>query len=150
MAVTTVASHDGKTLLILTSGFNTLADQAGKKDAAASNEYVFVFDIARHAPAQDRRSSRFPNTDIGIAFAPDDQHFYVSGGVDDFCMSMRERRTAGRKTARPIAFGHKTGLRHHDKPSAAGLAVSQDGGNVVVADRHNDAITIVDAKTRAK
>src|SRR5208282_1106786 len=76
MAVTTAVSHDGKTLLILTSGFNRMNLPNGKTDPAASNEYVFVFDIASRTPHQVQ-VLQVPNTDGGIAFAPDDAHFYV-------------------------------------------------------------------------
>src|SRR5271165_3455017 len=51
-AVTTVASHNGKTLLVLTSGFNRVSTPEGKKDDDASNEYVFVFDISSRTPKQ--------------------------------------------------------------------------------------------------
>src|SRR5271170_8342888 len=55
-AVSTVVSPDGKTLLILTSGFNLWAypdgPSAGKKNPAASSEWVFVLDIASPTPTQ--------------------------------------------------------------------------------------------------
>jgi YVTN family beta-propeller protein len=148
MAVTTVASHDGKTLLILTSGFNRLSLPTGKMDAAASNEYVFVFDIAKREPRQTQ-VIQVPNTDIGIAFAPDDQHFYVAGGVDDSLHVYVRGANSWTEDGAAITFGHKQGLGIQIKPSAAGLAVTADGGKVVVADRHNDAVTVVDTKTRA-
>ena len=37
-AVTTATSHDGKTLLILTSGFNRMSTPEGKQDPRASSE----------------------------------------------------------------------------------------------------------------
>jgi YVTN family beta-propeller protein len=147
MAVTTVASHDGKTLLILTSGFNTLSDKAGQKDAAASNEYVFVFDIAGRAPRK-LQVVPVPNTDVGIAFAPDDKHFYVSGGVNDNLHIFGRAHDRWEEDGAPIALGHKMGLGLITKPSAAGLDVSADRKRIVIADRHNDAITIVDLAAR--
>src|SRR6516165_5319475 len=39
-AVTTASSTDGKTLLVLTSGYNQERTAAGALDPAASNEYV--------------------------------------------------------------------------------------------------------------
>src|SRR5579863_1521999 len=77
-AVTTVTSPDGRTLLILTSGYNRLLDRAGKVIPADSQEYVFVYDISHDRP-QRRQIVRVPNTYVGIAFAPDGGHFYVSG-----------------------------------------------------------------------
>ena len=80
---------------------------------------------------------------------PDDQHFYVAGGVDDSLHVYARGANGWAEDGAAIAFGHKQGLGIEVKPSAAGLAVSADGGKIVVADRHNDAITIVDTKTRA-
>lgn len=54
-AVNMALSPDGKTLLILTSGFNLLADAAGKKIPGALNEYVFVEDISGGNPVRARR-----------------------------------------------------------------------------------------------
>ncbi len=45
-AQTTSISPDGKTLLILTSGFNKLRDANGVVQAQDSSEYVFVYDIS--------------------------------------------------------------------------------------------------------
>src|SRR5215469_18863651 len=48
-AETTAISPDGKTLLILTSGFNLNLDSNGHFQPADSSEFVFVYDIS--APA---------------------------------------------------------------------------------------------------
>src|SRR5579862_87955 len=45
-AETTAVSPDGKTLLILTSGYNLNADAKGNIDPATTTEFVFVFDIS--------------------------------------------------------------------------------------------------------
>src|SRR5437868_2026701 len=45
-AQTTSVSPDGKTLLILTSGFNKLRDSNGAVQPQDSHEYVFVYDIS--------------------------------------------------------------------------------------------------------
>src|SRR5260370_10138862 len=44
-AVTTTISPDGKTLLILTSGFNTHVPSAANHNTVGSNEYVFDYNI---------------------------------------------------------------------------------------------------------
>src|SRR6266481_2681024 len=49
-AMSTVISPDGKTLLVLTSGYNRLNGQNGKQLSCASNEYVFVFDVEYGKP----------------------------------------------------------------------------------------------------
>src|SRR5579883_1266854 len=43
-------SPDGKTLLILTSGFNRNVGPDGMNIATLSNEYVFVYDVAGDTP----------------------------------------------------------------------------------------------------
>ncbi|HKD21985.1 MAG TPA: alkaline phosphatase family protein [Rhizomicrobium sp.] len=148
MAATTVASHDGKTLLVLTSGFNRWSLPTGRPDPAASSEYVFVFDIASGKPKQTQ-VIQVPDTDVGIAFSPDDSKFYVSGGVDDSLHIYARANGSWAEQAPAIALGHKDGLGIDTKPSAAGLAVSADGTKVVVAGRHNDAITVVNPQTHA-
>jgi len=45
-AVKTAISPDGRTLLVLTSGYNLLNGPTGAQDNSASTEYVFVYDIA--------------------------------------------------------------------------------------------------------
>ncbi|MDE2133472.1 MAG: phosphoesterase [Alphaproteobacteria bacterium] len=144
-AVTTVASHDGKTLLVLTSGFNLLSGPTGKK--AHSDEYVFVFDISAGTPRQVQVVS-VPNTDSGIAFSPDDSRFYVAGGVDDSLHIYSRMNGAWAEDGKPVALGHRAGLGLGLKPSAAGLDVTADGRKVVIADRYNDAITVVDPVSR--
>ncbi len=147
MAVSTIASHDGKTLLILTSGFNKMWLPNGKTDPAASNEYVFVFDIANRTPRQVQ-VLQVPNTDGGIAFAPNDAHFYVAGGVDDSLHIFARHDGVWSEDGASVKLGHDHGLGIGIKPSAAGLAVSADGSKIVIADRHNDAVTLVDTTRR--
>ena len=47
-----------------------------------------------------------------------------------------------------VKLGHDHGLGIGIKPSAAGLAVSADGSKIVIADRHSDAVTLVDTTRR--
>src|ERR1700727_2046144 len=49
-AVTTVASPDGKTLLVLTTGDYGIYTTAGAQDSAASTDWVFVYDITNPVP----------------------------------------------------------------------------------------------------
>jgi len=142
-AVTTAVSHDGKTLLILTSGFNRLSGPDGKQDPLASNEYVFVFDISGSAPKQVQ-VVQVPDTDSGMVFSPDDSRFLVSGGVDDNLHIYAKNDKGWTEAGAPIALGHKAGLGIDVKPSAAGVDVSEDGKLAVVANRMNDSINVVD------
>ena len=146
-AATVVASHDGKTLAILTSGFNRVSGPQGRIDPAASNEYVFLFDITHDAPRQIQ-VLEIPNTDSGIAFSNDDARLYLSGGVDDDLHTFARKDDKWAQEGTPIALGHAHGLGLGMRPSAAGLAVSTDGRKIIVADRQNDAITIVDPQKR--
>ena len=81
-AVTSVVSPDGKTLLVLTSGYNMLHDSSGHAIPADSTQFVFVYDISQHKPIQ-KQVIQVPNTYSGIAFDPSGEPFYVSGGIDD-------------------------------------------------------------------
>ncbi|HEV2270046.1 MAG TPA: alkaline phosphatase family protein [Steroidobacteraceae bacterium] len=142
-AVTTVTSPDGRTLLILTSGYNLLLDQAGKVIPADSKEYVFVYDISHDRP-QRRQVVRVPNTYMGMAFAPDGGHFYVSGGVDDD-VHVFERKGGlwSEDTAALIRLGHHAGKGLKVSPEVAGLAVTADGSRLLAANFYDDSVSIV-------
>src|ERR1700722_528112 len=62
-------SPDGRTLLILTSGYNLYMGPDGKPVPTMSEEYVFVFDVSGRRPAQ-RQAILVPNTFLGLAWAP--------------------------------------------------------------------------------
>jgi hypothetical protein len=51
-AVTSVVSPDGRTLLVLTSGYNLVTSSTGSTIPADSTQFVFVFDISQHNPVQ--------------------------------------------------------------------------------------------------
>src|SRR5580700_9708382 len=103
-AVTAVTSHDGKTLLVLTSGYNQLRDPNG--GLTHKDEYVFVFDISRH-PHRQVQVLAVPNTDSGIVFAPDDQHIYVAGGMDDNIHVFARADGKWAPDGAPIRLGHQ-------------------------------------------
>lgn len=155
-AVTTAVSPDKKTLLVLTSGFNTWAysdgPKAGKQNPAASSEWVFVFDISGATP-QQKQALPVPNSYSGIAFNPDGAEFYVSGGDDDNVHVFGLDNGAWSETAPAIALGHLVkhasddtnfgGIGLQTEPEAAGLAVSADGKTIVVANYENDSISVL-------
>jgi DNA-binding beta-propeller fold protein YncE len=162
-AVSLALSPDRATMLVLTSGYDTNGPDYYKPIPAASNQYVFVYDIAAAAPSL-RQVIQIRNTYSGIAFAPDGAHFYVSGGVDDDVHIYDHTAGSWREAAgSPIALGHHglaNGVLQIDgapanknnpaltpyvqTPLAAGLAVTQDGRRLVVANHYNDSITLVD------
>jgi len=155
-AVTTVVSPDKKTLLILTSGFNTWSypdgPNAGKKIPADSTEWVFVFDISLTAP-QQKQALPVPNSYSGITFNPDGSEFYVSGGNDDNVHIFTLAGDGWGEKTSAIPLGHRLKYRRNDtnyggiglqtEPEAAGLAVSGDGKTIVVANYENDSISVL-------
>src|SRR5437763_3303539 len=106
-AVTTIVSPDGKTLLVLTSGYNMLRDSSGRAIPADSTQFFFVYDIAQHKPIQ-KQVIHVPNTYSGIVFDPAGTTFYVSGGIDDnvhaYALGSDGLWT---EQGSPVALGHK-------------------------------------------
>ena len=148
-AVATSVSPDGNTLLILTSGYNRNNDLTGSRVAAESNEYVFVYDISAGTPVK-RQVIQVPNTFNGIAWNPSGREFYVSGGVDDNVHVYGLQAGAWAEQA-AIALGHgNIGLGIGVRPVAAGMAVTQDGKRLVVANMQNDSVSVVDLEARAE
>jgi len=149
-AVTSVVSPDHKILLILTSGFNRVFNFAVLPPTnpivwypPASNEYVFVYDISTPVPVK-RQVLQFPNTYSGIAFDPSGVAFYVSGGPSDN-IHVVTRSASGNWSDQPgmtLSLGHSAGVGLNVHPCAAGLAISQDGQTLVVANYYNDSITM--------
>ncbi|MDB5419891.1 MAG: hypothetical protein JWP50_3310, partial [Phenylobacterium sp.] len=140
-------SPDGKTLLILTSGFNRNLGADGKAIPSQSSEYVFVYDVSGPAPAK-RQVIQVANTFLGIGWAPAGERFYVSGGMDDSVLEFAAA-PGGFKAARNFPLGHKAGLGLMVKPEAAGLAVSPDGRRLLVANIQNDSVSLIDLATGA-
>jgi YVTN family beta-propeller protein len=153
-AVQTALSPDKKTLVILTSGYNTQANlSTGVADPADSSEYVFVFDVSHRSPAQTQ-VILVPNTYNGIAFNAAGTELFVAGGVSDNVHIYA--LTASKWTEEagsPIALGHLAkavpalanfgGLGLDIQPESAGLAVSADGQKLVVANYENDSISVL-------
>lgn len=145
-AVDMAVSPDGKTLLVLTSGYNRLNNEAGRI-VEESNEYVFVYDLSNGNP-EKKQVLQAPNTFNGIAWNPNGKEFYVSGGVDD---NVHVFAKAGKKWAEagtPIALGHTAGEGLGVRPMAAGLSVNQSGTYLLVANFENDSISLINLATR--
>ncbi len=99
-AVSSTLSPDGKTLLVLTSGFNNsfyyqqpgyvpflfaqLDPTTGQPSSTMLNqaEWVFVYDVSKGI-AKKVQQIPIPNTYEGLAWDPSGSAFYVSGGIDD-------------------------------------------------------------------
>src|SRR5579864_2622309 len=143
-AVTSVVSPDGKTLLVVTSGYNLLNSPSGDLIPADSTQFVFVYDIAQNTPVK-KQVIQVPNTYSGIVFDPSGTAFYVSGGVDDdvHAYSLGENGLWVEQPGSPIALGHHVGVGYSVKPQAAGIAVTADGSKLVVTNYYNDSISVL-------
>jgi YVTN family beta-propeller protein len=163
-ATSTALSPDGKTLLVLSSGYNLLVylADAGANEGygipADTGEYVFVFDVSSGTPTQ-KQVLKIPNSFAGIAFNPSGTEFYVAGGKDDdvhvfdLAASGQWAETtvtndAGAATA-AISLGHTTALGLANGPESAGVAVNHSGTKLVVANYENDSISVVTLATKA-
>jgi DNA-binding beta-propeller fold protein YncE len=155
--VTTTVSPDGKTLLVLTSGYNYWAD--ADSNTLAFDEYVFVYDISSGRPAQTQ-VIKVPNTYMGIAWNPKGDEFYVSGGINDNVHVFRKDGGNWVESGDPIALGHADGVGLDTQgvgsigwlktpPLAAGLAVNRSGDRLLVANMENDSVSLVDLVNRS-
>ena len=159
-AVTTAVSPDRKTLLVLTSGYNRVYNKNSPVPYGPdSNEYVFVYDISTQTPVK-KQVVQIPNTYNGIVFDPSGMAFYVAGGGDDnvHIIALDATGTWVEQPGTALALGHSTGnglgipppaagqvpvnSQVTVKPCAAGVAISNDGQTLVVANYYNDSITV--------
>jgi YVTN family beta-propeller protein len=148
-AATSVVSPDGKTLLILTSGFNLLRPSSGANEGSLirtdSTQFVFVFDISQHQPVR-KQVIQLPNTYYGIVFDPSGTAFYVAGGMDDTIRIylLGQNGMWAEQVGSPVALGHNgAGVGLEVKPQAAGIAISADGSKLVVTNYYNDSISVL-------
>ena len=146
-ASATALSPDGKTLLVLTSGFNRNFDAKGGLRPELSKEYVFVYDVTGGAPVK-RQVLQVDNSFLGLAWAPDGAAFYVSGGVNDTVVGFA-RGGDGFVRGQTYKLGHKAGPGVGAQPQAAGVAVSPDGRRLLVANVQNDSVSLVDLASGA-
>lgn len=168
-ALNTALSPDGNTLLVLTSGYNLLntpagRQNAGKPDPTGSKEYVFVYDVSgalARAPKQ-RQVLQIPNAFYGLAWAPDGRAFYASGGGSDAVFKFTNETGAWAQQA-AISLNHGpyadnltgsakllgaflgNGIGFQEKAVTGGIAVSADGGTVLVANTYNESVSVIDA-----
>jgi len=154
-AQTSVLSPDGRTMLLLTSGYNqNFAANANccgdHSDPANSGEFVFVFDISS-GNALQKQILMIPNGYSGIVWAPSGQRFYVAGGQDDnvhvFGLNPAGDWAEQISATAPIALGHGPD-NSGDGPVAAGLGITADGKTLIVANYMHDSISFVDLTTQ--
>ena len=148
-AVSTALSPDGKTLLVLTSGYNRVNGPTGSRVAEWSNEYVFVYDVSGASPVK-KQVLRVPNTFNGIVWNPNGRAFYVSGGRDDNAHFYEHVAGAWAEQLPPLDLGnHPSVSGGAYQPMAAGMAVDAAGRFLVVANILYDSVTVVDLQTRS-
>src|SRR5882757_7120284 len=146
-AQTTAVSPDGKTLLILTSGFNKLKGANGAVQAQDSSEYIFVYDISSPSVPVKTQVVLVPRAFSGLVWSPDGTKFYVAGGPDDNLHTYALSNSIWAEVGTPIALGHKGNLMNLETqvgPTAAGVGITADGNTVVVANWETDSVTAVD------
>jgi len=164
-AVKAVVSPDGKTLAILTAGFNTLDfpnvgepstnPNLGQVDTAASTQYLFLYDISGRNKTRPlvKQVIQQLNAHVGLVWAPNSQTIYATGGCDDVVYVYTNKGGTFALSSQ-IPLGHapngcvsnaanRTGLGLGVEPNAAGLAISADGQTLVVANNYNDSISVI-------
>jgi YVTN family beta-propeller protein len=150
-AVKSQLSPDGTTLAVLTAGFNSVDNAAGKTDAAASTQFIFFYDVTGANKTKPALKQVIPqvNAHIGLVFSPDGKTLYAAGGADDvvYAYTLTAGAWAPASTAK-IVLGHKNvGVGLGVRPNASGLAVSADGTALVAVNNYNDSISIIDTAT---
>ncbi len=148
-AETTAISPNGKTLLILTSGYNLNLDVNGNYQPQDSGEYVFVYDISSPSVAVETQVVMLQNERAfdGIVWNPNGSAFYVAGGADDDVHTFTQ--TAGRwgESGTPIPLKHSGDLMNKETevgPTAACVGITADGNTLFVANHETDSITSID------
>ncbi len=154
-AVSTVFSPDGRTLLVLTSGYNLInyssGPNTGEQNNTDSTEFIFVFDVTGAVPVQ-KQAIPVTNTYSGIVWSPDGSTFFVPGGNADNVHVYTQRAGLWTET-QTVALGHLAqasaarasagGLGLATQPEAAGIAASPDGSRLLVANYENDSVTVL-------
>lgn len=146
-AQTTAVSPDGKTLLILTSGFNKLRGANGAVQPQDSSEYVFVFDISNPSVPVQNQVLFVPRAFGGLVWGPDSTKFYVAGGPDDNLHTFAFSNGQWAEVGAPLSLAHKGDVMNLETqvgPTAAGVGITADGSTVIVANWETDSVTAVD------
>src|SRR5258707_12463921 len=146
-ATSTALSPDGRLLLVFTTGYNRNYGPAGRLIPSESNEYVFIFDVSTEPPVQ-QQVLQVPNTFHGIAWSPAGDRFVVSGGPNDN-IHIYDHASGEWAESFAVSLRHSVGLGLGVGPQSAGLAITQSGNWVVVANFENDSVSIVDLGLRA-
>ena len=171
-AVSTAVSPDGLTLLVLTSGFNRVTNSAGVQDPDDSQEYVFIYDISTGLPVVKQvvtipnsySGIAFDPLPRTVAGQVRYNAFYVASGMGDSPYTGSPYTSANYNPVHPggdnvhvftlssdgttwqeqseLPLGHTAGVGFGVLPCAAGIAVSDDGQTLVVANYYDDSVSV--------
>jgi YVTN family beta-propeller protein len=150
-AVRSQLSPDGSTLAIICAGQNSNYLATGVVDAAASTQYVFLYNVAGANKANPVLTQvlKPTNSHVGLVFSPDGNTLYATGGVDDAVYAYTKTAGTWAQSAK-IALNHaNVGVGLGVRPNASGLGISADGKTLVVANNYNDSISVIDTATNA-
>lgn len=148
-AESTAVSPDGKTLLILTSGFNLNLDTNGNYQPQDSGEYVFVYDISSPGNPVNTQVVMLQNERVfdGLVWGPDGKAFYVAGGPDDNVHTFTQTGGVWAEKGPAISLNHNNDLMSQETftgPTAACLGITADGNTLIIANHETDSVTSVD------
>jgi len=148
-AIASTLSPVGKTLAVMTSGYNVLDDSQGNLVGTGA-EFVILYDVSNPRAPTKKQTLRPANTFVGLGFSPDGSTLYVSGGNDDQVLIYKQ--AGGVFTASgSIALGHnKIGNGITQYPQAGGLAVSADGSLLAIANTLNDSDSVFATASNVK
>ena len=159
-------SPDGTTLLVLTSGYNLLANAAGT--TTQTSQYVFVYDItgANKAAPVLKQVLQVPDAYVGLVWSPDSTKFYVSGGAgtpasagDSVYVYANSGGIWTQSVRIPMGHGFfvpttspyfgliLNGVGFEEQSTVAGLGISSDGATLGVANIYNDSLSVVNTAT---
>lgn len=169
--ISTTLSPDGKTLLVLTSGYNAqFSTSAGNPitipfldpvtgvpstapaDRTNTFQWVFVYDVSHTAPVQTQRIALTSSFD-GIAWDPKGTRFYVSGGQDDRVYIYKKSTSGWQPDAPFVLLGHPTHATDPQNPydaggQVAGVSVSADGKYLFATNYRNNSVSVINPSTR--
>ncbi|MBV8968070.1 MAG: phosphoesterase [Verrucomicrobia bacterium] len=138
------SSPDHKTLVVLTSGYNSLPG------ASSKTQFIFVYAINSAGYPAFKQALQIPNSFGGLVFNPSGKAFYVSGGKDDVVHTfIRGPDGLWGEPDPGIKLHHSAGNGIDTGPVAAALAITPDGRELVVTNLANDSISVIDLYQRA-
>lgn len=151
-AIASTLSPDGRTLAVMTSGYNVL-DDVNANLVGNGAEFIVLYDVSKPRAPVMIQTLRPLNTFVGLAFSPDGSKIYVSGGADDDVIVFTKTGTQYAQTS-TIDLGHggypglppnglPGGIGVGQYPQAGGLSVSKDGSLLAVANSLNNSFSLI-------